>query len=111
MEKPINEHRDWADNTKPEDIAEIVESLQPFYFQYNGHEYLIEGIGSSREGSLRFIIVDPDPYYKDGGWPDKYDFAYQGHLEAKTPNEMKTLAFLDGKTIFERFSELRFFNW
>jgi len=60
---------------------------------------------------LRFIIVDPTPYYEDGGWPDKFDFAYPGHLEANTPDEMKALAFLDGKTIFDRFDELMFFNW
>ncbi|MDR2448324.1 MAG: hypothetical protein LBD58_13710, partial [Treponema sp.] len=74
-------------------------------FQYHGREYLVEGFGD-----LGFIIVDPVPYYADGGWPEKFDFAYPGHLEAKTPDEMKALAFLDGKTIFERFNELRFFN-
>jgi hypothetical protein len=51
--------RDWADDTKPGGIMEIIESLQPFYFEYGGHEYLIEGIGSLRDNSLRFIVVDP----------------------------------------------------
>jgi hypothetical protein len=111
MEQSADLRRDWADATKPEDIAEIIECLQPFYFEYGGREYLIEAMGSLRDDSLRFIIVDPAPYYDDGGWPEKHDFAYPGHLEAKTPDEMKALAFLDGKTIFERFNELRFFNW
>lgn len=111
MEQSVDMRRDWVDDTKPEDIVEIIKCLQPFYFEYCGHEYLIEGIGSLRDNSLRFIVVDPAPYYNDGGWPEKYDFAYPGHLEAKTPDEMKALAFLDGKTIFERFDEIRFFNW
>jgi hypothetical protein len=50
-------------------------------------------------------------YEADDGWPKKYDFAYPGHLEAMTPQEMKALLFLDGKTIFERFDELKFFEW
>ena len=111
MDQSVNGRRNWADDTSPEDIAEIIDSLQPFYFQYKGCEYLVEGFGNMKLGTLKYIIVDPTPYYEDGGWPEKFDFAYPGHLEAKTPEEMISLPFLDGKTIFERFGELRFFNW
>jgi hypothetical protein len=53
MEQSVDMRRNWADDTKPEAIVEIIESLQTFYFQYNGHDYLIEGFGSRRDDSLR----------------------------------------------------------
>jgi hypothetical protein len=104
------ENRIWLDDFSKDSLEDYISALQPFCFQYNGRDYLIEAFGARRNSSLRFIIVDPVPYYEDGGWPEKYDFAYPGHLEAKTPEEFKALPFIDGKTIIECFDELRFFD-
>jgi hypothetical protein len=105
MDKSVNDNRFWLDDFDKESLYDFIDSHQPFCFQYHGNDYLIEGFGG-----LGYIIVDPIPYYADGGWPEKHDFAYPGHLEAKTPEEMMALPFLDGKTIFERFDELKFFE-
>jgi hypothetical protein len=110
MGESINGNRIWLDDFSKDSLEDYISGLQPFCFQYNGRDYLIEAFGARRNSSLRFIIVDPVPYYEDGGCPEKYDFAYPGHLEAKTPEEMAVLPFLDGKTIFERFEELKFFE-
>lgn len=69
----------------------------------------MQRIDRIRDGSLRLIIADPAPHYADGGWPEKFDLACPGHLEAKTPSEMKALAFRDGKNLSYRFNELKFF--
>ena len=111
MEQSINKNRIWLDDFDKDSLEDYISSLQPFCFQYNGRDYLIEAFSRKRNDSLRFIIVDPIPYDADGGVPEKADFAYPGHLEAKSPEEMMALPFLDGKTILERFDELRFFEW
>jgi hypothetical protein len=87
-------------------IKEMIEEGQPFYFRFHERDYQIEGFAD-----LGYIIVDPYPYDEAGGYPEKYDFSYPGHLEAKTAKEMMALPFLDGKTIFERLNELQFFDW
>jgi hypothetical protein len=89
-----------------DNVEEIIRSGDPFTFTYKDNNYLIEGVYL-----LGYMIVEPSAYYADGGWPEKFDFAYPGHLEAKTPEELIALPFLEGKTIFERFDELRFFDW
>jgi len=105
MEQSINTEKFWLDETTQSDIEEMILCGEPFYFQYRDKDYLIEGFGD-----LGYAIVDPYPYYEDGGWPEKSDFAYPFHLHAKTPEQMMSLPFLDGKTIFERFDELRFYE-
>jgi len=67
-------------------------------------EFLIE------KGWLGYLIQDPRIEHK-GEHYEKFPYIdYPGCGEAKTPEEMMSLAFLDGKTIFERFDELRFFE-
>ena len=105
MEDQINYSRIWDDEMKPEILEEFITTGQPVYFQYCENDYLVEAFFETG-----YIIVDPFPYYKDGGWPDKYDFAYPHHKEAKTADDFMKLPFLDGKTLFERFDELRFFD-
>lgn len=97
--------RDFYENVVPDNIIYMIESGEPFYFRYNDHEYLIEGFAD-----LGYVIADPEPYYGAGGWPEKDIGIYPCHLQAKTADEFKELPFLDGKTVFERFDELRFFN-
>jgi hypothetical protein len=95
----------FYENSDPETICEILTiAWQPVYFRYRDKDYLIE------YQDVGFIIVEPFLFYDEGGYPEKTNAAYFGHLQAKTPEEFMELAFLDGKTLFERFDELRFFD-
>jgi hypothetical protein len=101
-----NKEYHWVTNNTQDHIDDMIDMGDPFYFQYDENDYLIEGYIDSG-----FMIVEPFLYYEEGGWPKKTKAAYQGHLEAKTPDEFKKLPFLDGKTLFERWDELRFFDY
>jgi hypothetical protein len=91
--------RGWVKDT-PDHIREIIESGDAFFFQYSGRDYFIE------RGSNGFLIQDPQIGHMEDTYVD-----YPGHEEAKTPEELVALQFLEGKTIFERFDELRFFDY
>jgi hypothetical protein len=97
--------RYWCESSH-NDIEEMLETSQQFFFRYNGNDYMIE-----RFANTGYIIVDPDPFYANGGWADKADFAYYGHGLTNTPEEFLALPFLDGKTLYECWNELRFFNY
>jgi hypothetical protein len=58
--------RDYYESASPDSIKEIIEAGQPFYFEYDGKEYLVEGFFD-----LGYVIADPEPYYEAGGWPGK----------------------------------------
>jgi hypothetical protein len=95
--------RAWFDMTR-EDLDYVIDSCDAFTFMYKGKDYLIEG---DRRG---FIIQDPRVGHN---YSDSQDFPYldhPGHEQAKTPAELRALPFLDGKTLFERFDELRFYD-
>ena len=96
---------DNVDDMKPDILEEFIENGQPFYFTFRDQDYLIEGFLD-----LGYVIVEPKLYYSEGGWPEKTNAAYPCHLQAKTSEEFMALPFLDGKTIFQRFNELRFFD-
>lgn len=103
MERVLGYQKIWEGSIDCDVLEDFIVSGQPFYFRYCGNDYLIEADSG-------YIIVDPFLYYQDGGRSDKFDFAYLYHKEAKTAEEFMKLPFLDGKTIFERFDELRFFD-
>ena len=94
---------------KSSDIGSIREMLetswQRIYFQYEGKDYLVEN-----QGNAGFIIVEPFLFEEEGGFPQKTKAAYPYHLQTKTVDEFLLLPFLDGKTLFERFNDLRFFD-
>lgn len=94
----------FFDKEDPDNIREIIDTHDRFYFQYNNEDYLVEGF------DVGYIIVEPFLYDDEGGFPTKTNAAYPGHLQAKTPEEFAALPFLDGKTLFERFDELKFFD-
>jgi hypothetical protein len=94
-----------VDNFDRSFLEEFIISGQPFYFSFREKDYLIEAFYETG-----YIIVDPFRYYKISGEPEKTDFAYPYHSEAKTAEQFMSLPFLDGKNIFERFDELRFFD-
>jgi hypothetical protein len=61
---------------------------------------------------LPYLIVAIKPPVLQGvAGKERQNTDYPGHEEAKTPEELMVLPFLDGKTIFERFDELRFFDY
>jgi hypothetical protein len=100
----MNDKRHWVADEDPEHIREMIQIGDAIFFQFRGRDYFIErGNG--------YLIQDPqigtDGQPSIGGNPYTN---YPGHLEAKTPEELIALPFLDGKTIFERFDELRFFD-
>jgi hypothetical protein len=95
----------FYESADAETVSEMLSvGWQRIYFQYNNNNYLIEYQG------LGYIIVEPIVFEDEGGNPERTNAAYPGHLQAKTHEEFLELAFLDGKTLFERFDELRFFD-
>jgi hypothetical protein len=92
--------RHWAEKVEVESIREIIEDGNELWFQYRGKDYFVE------RGGNGYLIQDPQI-----GNPDETPYTnYPGHEDAKTPEEFMNLPFLDRRTIFERFEELRFFD-
>jgi hypothetical protein len=83
-----------------EHLEEMIENGDAVTFQWQGRDYLIQWSGRG------YYIQDPQ-IEKLFGTPCT---DYPGNEAAKTPEELMALPFLDGKTIFERFDELRFFE-
>jgi hypothetical protein len=93
----------FAQATK-EGIEELIRFGLPFFFQFRGNDYFIE------RGGNGYLIQDPQVTI-NGDLNSGLDYTdYPGHKKAKTPEELMALPFLDGKTIFERFDELKFFD-
>jgi len=105
MESIIGYNKIKVENMSKDLLEDFITTGQPFYFEYENNDYLIEAFSETG-----YIIVDPFPYYADGGWPDKTDFAYPYHKVAKTSDQFSSLAFLNGKTVFDRFNDLHFFD-
>jgi len=103
---PDNNQKAYIPNESPNHIEEMIESGDEFAFTYRGKDYYLES-----RGDFGWVIVEPYSFIKSGGFPDKAPIAYLGNGLAKTPEEMKNLPFLDGKTIFQRFNELQFFDY
>lgn len=101
--------RPWY-KTRPELTREMIESGDAFSFQYKGNDYFIERGGMLKRGGLGYLIQDPRIGHRDDPY-DEFPYTdYPGCSAVDTPDDMLALAFLDGKTIFERFDELRFFD-
>jgi len=106
----IKDFRFWFDKEDPENIREMIAIRQPFFFRFRENDYFIEGFIDDG-----YRIRKPEYFYIDdivgmGYDTENLQTAYPGDLQARTPEEMMALPFLDGKTIFERFDELRFFE-
>ena len=89
----------WVDMSL-EDLEEFLSIGDEFCFRYNDKNYCIQGFGFDVEAKGRV------GYYFIGNETGEYPESRQ----AKTPDEFKALPFIDGKTIIERFDELRFFD-
>jgi len=89
----------WADMSL-EDLEEFLNVGLAFCFRCNDKDYYIQGVSFDVEakGRVGFYFIENE----SGEYPESE--------QAKTPDEFKALPFIDGKTILERFDELRFFN-
>jgi hypothetical protein len=96
---------DWVVEPDKKDIYEMLRDVQPVYFQYKENDYLLETYG---EGIL---IADPFPYYENGGYADNPKYQYPESFQAKTVDDFFKLPFLDGKTLFEQWDKIRFWNF
>jgi hypothetical protein len=76
---------------------------QPIFSQYKGNDYFVE------RGKNGYLIQDPR-VAAEGISGDVPCDDYPGNKAARTAEEFMALPFLDGKTIFERFDELKFFE-
>ncbi|MDR2733783.1 MAG: hypothetical protein LBC99_03950 [Spirochaetota bacterium] len=99
----MQDNRYYLDETTQDDIREMIDSGDAFFFRFRARDYFIE------RGYNGFLIQDPQ-IGEDGNSSDIPYTDYPGHEEARTPEELYALPFLDGKTIFERFDEIRFFD-
>ncbi|MDR2957528.1 MAG: hypothetical protein LBU61_05020 [Coriobacteriales bacterium] len=91
--------KNWVEMSL-EDLDEFIEIGDTFSFNYNNKDYIIEGANFDVEAKGRvgcYVIGDESTEHPDS-------------RKAKTPNELKALPFLDGKTILEAFDELKFFD-
>jgi len=86
-------------------IEEIIFQRDPLCFTYKKKDYYLEYFNE-----LGWIIVEPKSYWEAGGYPDKAPVVYPMSGKAKLIDELLVLPFLDGKTMFERFNELKFFD-
>ena len=96
---------DWVESPEKDDIIEMLETSQPIYFQFQNADYLIE---TYVEGVL---IAEPFLYYKNGGFPNDPKYQYNESFKSKTVNEFLNLTFLDGKTLFEQWDNIRFWDF
>jgi len=96
---------DWVTEPDKDDIVEMLETSQPIYFQFNKEDYLLE---MYTDGML---IADPYPYYDNGGYPDRPEFQYPMSFKAKTVEDFLKLPFLNCKTLFEQWENIRFWNY
>jgi hypothetical protein len=94
-----------------DNLDEFINTGTLFSFHCNGRDYYVEGLCFDNDAKGRvgnYYIGDPD-IQPDGSCGDNQP-EYSGSRQAKTPAEFKVLPFIDGKTILERFDELRFFD-
>jgi len=99
-----NKNYCWVKNETKDDIEEFIERGDAFFFQFRGQDYFIAWYDGA------YQIQDPRIGEDGCSQLDLPYFDYPGHMQAKTPGEFMALPFLDGKTLFERWEELRFFD-
>ena len=94
-----NEKYDWTEMSLS-DLDEFLGVGDRFSFRFNNKNYFIQGFGFDNEalGRVGFYYIENETS------------EYPENKKAQTPDEFKSLPFIEGKTIIERFDELRFFN-
>jgi hypothetical protein len=106
----MESNRSWV-SMPMDDLMEFSSTGDPISFHYAGKDYFIEGgtqdgAGLGRVGS--YHISDPD-IQPDGDFgPNQTE--YPNSNQYTSPDELLNAPFLDGKSILERFDQLRFFD-
>jgi hypothetical protein len=100
----------WVNETL-ENILETLSTGDPIAFQFNSKDYFLEGDffddeGLGRVGSFR--IIDPDVQENGDFGGNGEEYPESGKY--RTLEDLLSAPFLKGKTIAERFSELKFFD-
>jgi hypothetical protein len=100
----------WVKMTRNE-LLEFIDIGDPFCFRYDGKDYFIQGhnFDGEAKGRVGFYYIQ-DPIVRDNGSHGYTESHYPESMKAKSSEDLLTMPFLDGKTIFERFDELRFFD-
>ena len=106
----MNANYNWVDETLA-NVVELIHIGDPVSFHYAGNDYFIEGHYFDTEALGRvgsYIIQDPDVQPDMNFGPNQVEYPNSGMY--KTPEELLNAPFLDGKSILERFDELKFFD-
>lgn len=101
----IEKYRYWVDNFTQDLLKDFLDENQLIYFQFEGHDYLVEHYIDG------FLIADPIPYYDNGGYPNNLKYQYPMSFKAKNVEEFLSLPFLDGKNIIEQWDNVKFWNY
>jgi hypothetical protein len=94
-----NYRRFWIEDMKKSDLEELLENGESFAFQYANKDYFID------PGPNGYLIVDPCVGKQISNYPP-----YPESEMAHSVEELRKLPFLDGKTMSERFDDMRFFE-
>jgi len=100
-----NRQRFWVDDFTQALFEEFLDEGQLIYFQFQDKDYLIERYSDG------FMIADPFPYYENGGFPDNPEFQYPYSFSAKTVQDFLKLPFLDGRSVFEQWDSIKFWDY
>ena len=109
----MNKKYAWVDDMSKNDLLEFINVGDPFQFQFNCHDYYIEGSFFDNDALGRvgsYMIADPNVQPNgDYGYGMKY---YDVNGKFKNSQELLSAKFLDGKTILEQYKKgnLKFFD-
>ena len=100
----------WVDMSM-DDLLEFISTGDPISFQYDGKDYFIEGemLDNDVLGRIGSYYI-ADPKIQDDGSFGSTEHIYAESGKFKSSHELMEAAFLDGKTIIERYPELKFFD-
>ncbi|MCL2498204.1 MAG: hypothetical protein FWF06_06305 [Symbiobacteriaceae bacterium] len=88
-----------------EELRDLLQLGQAIFFHFNGNDYFVE---RSRGGY--YLIQDPQ-IDSEGSSSTVIPYTdYPGNMEANTPDAFLALPFLEGRSIIECFSKIKFFD-
>ena len=99
----------WVENTL-ENMIEIILTGDPLSFQFREKDYFIEGEMFDVEELGRvgsYYIANPN-VQEDGTFGEMTEYSESGQY--KVASQLLAAPCFEGKTIIERFSELKFFD-
>lgn len=90
-----------VDGVSYQDFVDWLFEGQVLQFSWRNNDYLLERFDKG------YLIADPLPYYDHGGDPNDPHFQYPESFHAKTPQELLELPFVAGKTLAQRWDEIK----